>query len=157
MEFRVYGVPAPQGSKTAFVSKRTGRSVVVEGSSATGRQKIKSWRAEVAAEAAAAFAAAGLEEVYDGPISVAIDFIMPKPKSAPKWKVWCDKRPDVDKLQRSTFDAMTGVIYKDDGQIAKLSVEKRYADMGEATGARIMVRPLVEAGRPASRAKAAAR
>lgn len=145
ISFRVHGVPAPQGSKTAFV--RSGKAVVVEGASATGRQKVKSWRAEVVQAAHDAMIEAGLEPL-EGPISIVLTFVMPRPKSAPKWKSWCDKRPDVDKLQRSTFDAMTGVVYKDDGQICALSVGKRYVEAGEPAGAYVSVQVLDEPDKP---------
>jgi crossover junction endodeoxyribonuclease RusA len=136
IEFRVYGTPAPQGSKTAFV--RGGRAVVVDGSSTTGRQKLSSWRAEVAREAANI--ASG--ELLEGPIGVEINFVMPKPKSAPKGKVFCDKKPDIDKLVRSTFDSMTGVLYRDDSQVVQVRATKVYSKPDEPSGARIVIYPL---------------
>lgn len=36
-------------------------------------------------------------------------------------------RPDLDKLGRSTLDALTGVVWHDDSQIVGLSMDKRYA------------------------------
>lgn len=133
IEFRVYGVPAPQGSKTAFV--RGGKAVVVDGSSSTGRQKLSSWRAEVAREAQNI--ASG--ELLEGPIAVEINFVMPKPKSAPKGKVFCDKKPDIDKLVRSTFDSMTGVLYRDDSQVVSIKATKVYMSPDEPSGARIVI------------------
>lgn len=136
IEFRVYGTPAPQGSKTAFV--RGGRAVVVDGSSTTGRQKLSSWRAEVAREAANI--ASG--ELLEGPVGVEINFVMPKPKSAPKSKVFCDKKPDIDKLIRSTFDSMTGVLYRDDSQVVQVRATKVYNTPEEPSGAFIRIYPL---------------
>lgn len=133
IEFRVYGTPAPQGSKTAFV--RGGRAVVVDGSSSTGRQKLSSWRAEVAREAQNI--ASG--DLIEGPIGVEINFVMPKPKSAPKGKIFCDKKPDIDKLIRSTFDSMTGVLYKDDSQVARVKATKTYVSPEEPAGALIRI------------------
>lgn len=138
VEFRVYGTPAPQGSKTAFV-RAGGRAVVVDGSSTTGRQKLSSWRAEVAREAANA----AVGEPLEGPLDVGIEFLMPKPKSAPKSKMWCDKKPDIDKLVRSTFDAMSGVLYRDDSQVVRMAVSKRYVKDGEPGGALISIRPVL--------------
>lgn len=133
IEFRVYGIPAPQGSKTAFV--RGGRAVVVDGSSTTGRQKLSSWRAEVAREAANV--ASGV--LMEGPVAVEINFVMPKPKSAPKGKIFCDKKPDIDKLIRSTFDSMTGVLYKDDSQVARVKATKTYVSPEEPAGAHVRI------------------
>lgn len=133
IEFRVYGIPAPQGSKTAFV--RNGKAVVVDGSSTTGRQKLSSWRAEVAREAHNV--ADG--NLLEGPIAVEINFVMPKPKSAPKGKIFCDKKPDIDKLVRSTFDSMTGVLYRDDSQVAKVKATKTYVSPEEPAGALVRI------------------
>lgn len=41
------------------------------------------------------------------------------------------KKPDVDKWARHTLDAMTGVIYADDGQVVDLLCAKRYAEGDE--------------------------
>ena len=138
VEFRVYGVPAPQGSKTAFV--RGGKAVVVDGSSKTGRQKLSSWRAEVAREALNNRP----DEVYDHFVHITINFFMPKPKSAPKFKMYCDKKPDIDKLVRSTLDALTGVIYRDDSQVVSLQAIKFYATPDEPSGAFISVSHYVD-------------
>lgn len=136
IEVRVYGVPAPQGSKTAFV--RGGRAVVVDGSSSSGRQKLSSWRTEVARECYNERP----PEPLSGPLGADIVFFMPKPKSAPKGKVWCDKKPDIDKLVRATFDAMTGVLYNDDAQIVVLSSRKSYASPEEPPGAHVRIYPI---------------
>lgn len=136
VEFRVFGTPAPKGSKTAFV--RHGRAVVVDGSSSSGRQKLASWAAEVAREAANERPLVPLS----GPVCVEITFYMPKPKSAPKAKVWCDKKPDADKVTRATLDPMSGVIFHDDGQVSALSVRKMYATPDEPAGALVVVYPL---------------
>lgn len=38
------------------------------------------------------------------------------------------KRPDVDKWSRQVLDAMTGVVYADDGQVVSLLAVKEYAE-----------------------------
>ncbi len=43
------------------------------------------------------------------------------------------KKPDVDNLIKIIMDALSGVIYKDDKQIIKMSVEKRYAEQPGVT------------------------
>ena len=136
MKFRVYGVPAPQGSKTAFV--RNGKAVVVDGASKVGREQLSSWRAEVAREAQNMRP----DDLMLGPLAIDIRFYMPKPKSAPRNKHWCDKKPDIDKLIRSTLDAMTGVVFRDDGQVCMLSVSKEYAENDDPAGADINVTPV---------------
>lgn len=43
------------------------------------------------------------------------------------------KKPDIDNLVKIIMDALSGVIYKDDKQIIKMSVEKRYAEQPGVT------------------------
>lgn len=52
------------------------------------------------------------------------------------------KRPDVDKWCRQTLDALTGVIYADDGQVVTLVAEKHYADDGQPPRTEIEVEVL---------------
>jgi crossover junction endodeoxyribonuclease RusA len=138
------GLPAPQGSKRGFVVN--GRVAMVESS-----KKVKPWRQDVTAAAQAAATAAGWETPA-GPLRVDIVFYLPRPRYhyrtgahagelKPNAPVFVDKKPDKDKLERATCDALTssGVI-RDDAQIAAGLVEKRYADA--ATGAHITIRPI---------------
>ena len=37
-------------------------------------------------------------------------------------------KPDVDNIAKSILDAMNGFVFKDDNQVSKISVEKRYAE-----------------------------
>ena len=37
------------------------------------------------------------------------------------------KKPDVDNIAKSILDAMNGFVFKDDNQVSKISVEKRFA------------------------------
>lgn len=137
--FEVRGIPGPQGSKDQF-----GRE---------SSRKVKPWREAVRSEAVAAIIATGDKTATLGPVAVIITFTLPRPKAhyrtgrhagevRPDAPYWCAKRPDVDKLVRSTLDALTAAgIYHDDAQVAVLDVEKRYADPAPV-GACIIVRPL---------------
>lgn len=99
LRFVVYGTPAPQGSK-----RHVGGGRMIESS-----RKVKPWREDVKA------AAERLLEVHavrpppiDAPIRIRLVFTLPKPASAPKRRVTYPRRkPDIDKLIRSTFDALT--------------------------------------------------
>lgn len=141
----VVGVPAPQGSKRAFVVQ--GRAVMAESS-----KKVKPWRQDVCAAVLNTMAATPGFEPYAGPVRVDITFYLPRPRYhfrtgkranelRPDAPVYVDKKPDKDKLERATCDALTtsGVI-RDDAQIAAGYSEKRYAD--RSTGARITITPL---------------
>ena len=38
------------------------------------------------------------------------------------------KKPDVDNIAKSILDAMNGFVFKDDNQVSKISVEKKFAE-----------------------------
>jgi Holliday junction resolvase RusA-like endonuclease len=139
---RILGVPAPQGSKTAVVVNGSAR--LLEGGSKTGRAKHRAWRHAVAAEAEEHALRHGAAP--DGPLVVRILFVMPKPKSRPKRARWCDRKPDLDKLVRSTLDGLAdgGVLAHGDSRVASITVGKVYAVPGQGTGAHVTVRPLDE-------------
>jgi Holliday junction resolvase RusA-like endonuclease len=59
-----------------------------------------------------------------------------------KGKIFCDKKPDIDKLIRSTFDSMTGVLYRDDSQVVQVRATKVYVTSDEPAGAVIRIYPL---------------
>jgi crossover junction endodeoxyribonuclease RusA len=49
---------------------------------------------------------------------------------------------DIDKLQRSTLDALTGVAYDDDRQVVTMNASKRFCVGDEPQGALITISPL---------------
>lgn len=135
--FRVLGVPAPQGSKT-----RMPNGAMLEGGSQTGREKHRAWRTAVAETAHTKRPEAPL----DGPLLVRLELRMPRPK-ARRAALYCDRKPDVDKIARTCLDALTdaGVIV-DDSRVVELVVVKMYADPADPwTGADIKILPLVQA------------
>jgi Holliday junction resolvase RusA-like endonuclease len=161
IEFIVYGVPAPQGSKQAYAIYKgkagakqfTGKVALVEMS-----KRVKPWRAEVAAAARAL----GLAGPILGPVSVDMVFSQVRPKShyrtganahllrdtAPP--TWCIA-PDLSKLVRSTEDALKGIVWTDDkvvveyGRLAKVYSDSRDPDALDRPGAVIRVRPFIPA------------
>ena len=126
----VDGVPAPQGSMAAMTTP-SGRAYVVPGGSFAAKKRLKDWREAVRA----AFVDA---DMVEAPVAVTVSFWMPRPKSRPHDKHHA-VRPDIDKLLRATFDALTdsGVI-EDDARIADVRCVKRYAE-DDATGAWITI------------------
>lgn len=154
LEFRVYGTPAPQGSKTGRAiyrgkganKKFTGKVAMVESSS-----KVKPWREAVAAAANAAIRYEPEFVQLTGPVAVRIEFVLERLKShygtgrnanilktsAPLFQC---VPPDVDKLVRATFDALTTAgVWLDDGQAAHVSAFKVY---GNQPGAHITLKTL---------------
>lgn len=122
VSFTVHGIPAPQGSKTPWGSE--------------ANPNTRPWRAAVAASAAEAMTG---RAILAGPVYAKALFVFPRPKAhyrtgkhahelrpdAPRWH---EKTPDADKLQRAIGDALTGIVLRDDAQIARWVVAKEYGD-----------------------------
>jgi Holliday junction resolvase RusA-like endonuclease len=134
----VVGVPAPQGSKTAMVIG--GHARVVEGTSASGRMKHKSWR-EGVTMAARDWLTEHPQPPLCEPVRVKILFRFPLPGSD-KYRTRHAQTPDIDKILRSTFDALVvGGILKDDSFIYEVSATKLYAHGDFPVGASIRIYP----------------
>lgn len=118
VSFSVDGDPKPQGSKRAFVNPKNGRAIIVE-----DNKLVRPWRERVLWAARDA-----CETPLDGPIAITLAFRMPRPKSLPKRRAMLPaKRPDLDKLTRAVFDALTGIAYHDDAQVCRVTATKVYA------------------------------
>lgn len=123
----VPGRPAPQGSK-----RHVGGGVMVESSKA-----VAPWRTTVAWHAAQAYRLAPLGEA----VWVGLEFVMPRPAATPKHSTPAAvKRPDLDKLTRAVFDALSGVVWRDDSQVIQVVASKRLAELDEQPGVKINVR-----------------
>jgi Holliday junction resolvase RusA-like endonuclease len=132
-EFDVVGVPAPQGSKSAFVIGK--RAVIVDGSSKVGREKHKTWRSCVTEAAMEARD----DHEFTGPVSVQVRFFLPLPSSDPHRSIHSTK-PDLDKLLRSVLDSLTASgLIRDDSLVWDVLTSKVYARDGHWTGATITV------------------
>lgn len=134
LDFFAEGTPVPQGSKNAYL--RGGRAVLVDANA-----RLKPWRATVRDAAEAAIAEAGWETL-DEPCRVYLCFTMPRPQR-PRWDVPAVK-PDLDKLTRAAFDALTDAgVWRDDSRVVEMKVVKRYeGDDGEMPGVWVEVEPL---------------
>lgn len=126
IEFTVHGKPQQQGSKNPWGGE--------------ANKHLQPWRGAVSAAAAEAL---GEEPIILGPVSVEVLFIFARPKahyrtgknadqlkdSAPYFNTGF---PDLDKLCRAIGDALTGVVIRDDKQIAKWDVVKLYGEKAKA-------------------------
>lgn len=138
---RVYGVPMPQGSKTAFV--RGGRTVLTDGRRPAARASHAAWRQAVATAARDHLTANPWQAPFDEPTVVHITFLLPRPKSIPKKRRHPDRRPDLDKLNRSVLDALVdGGLLADDARVVELNATKVYAGPEEAPGCRVTIHAL---------------
>ena len=77
------------------------------------------------------FASKTIKRPLDGAVKLTVRFYFPRPKKL-YWKnkdmppVLHDKRPDISNLIKSVEDALNGIAYRDDAQIAVVHAEKWY-------------------------------
>lgn len=124
ISFTVYCRPQPQGSIKAFIPKGWNRPVLT-----STNKNLKSFRqetAKAAIEAVSFFPLSALPFLKHVPLELRAVFFFEKPKAAPKSRVYPVVKPDCDKLARSIFDALEGIIYEHDAQIVRVVGEKRY-------------------------------
>lgn len=124
--FVVYGVAAPAGSKTVWRGK-AGQVGVRDAS-----KRSAPWKRLVAQEAGKAMEGA---ELLEGPLSLHVSVMIPRPKShygarglRPSAPSAPTTRPDLTKYLRGIEDAMTGIVWRDDAQVITQSAEKRYGE-----------------------------
>lgn len=139
----VPGTPQSQGSKRVVSSG--GRYRAIE-----SNKRLRPWRAEALAAIRDALPEGWLP--LDGPVSVSAEFVFARPSShygtgrnigklrpsAPAWKA---SAPDVDKLARALFDALTDAgVVRDDSRIVAGRLAKLWGPIAETR---------VSIGRPA--------
>jgi Holliday junction resolvase RusA-like endonuclease len=133
VEFIAYGKAEPKGSARGFVlpvkdgSKRPVldkhgkpkyRAVIT-----AANPNSKEWERTVRHCAATA----GIGRFFEGAVEVRILFGILRPESVSvKKRPHPTVKPDVDKLTRTVFDAISSVLYRDDAQVVHLQVRKVY-------------------------------
>jgi len=134
LHFFAPGIPRPKGSKQQFLAKnKAGHTYGVMREDSRG---MGAWREVVAWSAKAAM----VEIHHPGwpdrqPVALSLEFIFKRTKYPP-----ANQYPpiDLDKLLRTVFDALTGVIYADDKQVVYVKMTKRYAlSLDEGPGVHI--------------------
>jgi crossover junction endodeoxyribonuclease RusA len=125
IQFTVYGLPVPQGSK-----KVIGKNVIEMADA-----RLRSWRQDVANAARTAMEGAS---PYIEPVDVRLMFWLPRPqghfgtgrnaeKLKPSAPIAPAVHPDLDKLTRAVLDALTGIVFRDDKQVVGMTLSKLYA------------------------------
>lgn len=149
IKFIVYGKAQPGGSKRGFPYKKKEGGLGVRISDMN--PKASSWKHDVIS--AAMEVCSG--ELLTGPLQVRFTFFIQRPqghygtgrnagKLKPSAPTYPTKRPDVLKLSRPVEDALTGVIWKDDSQIVRESLQKLYCGIGERQQVDIYIGTLAE-------------
>ena len=118
----IEGTARPQGSK-----RHVGGGRMIESS-----KHVAAWREWVRLKASQAMTESR-EEILSGPLAISILFLFDRPKKhsttkglRPEAPNYHTSKPDVDKLLRAVLDAMTGVVFTDDSQVASVSCLKKY-------------------------------
>ncbi len=122
LHFFAPGLPKPQGSKQQFLATyKAGHQYGVMREDSKG---MGAWRSVVALSARMA----KIEAKHPGwpnreAVALGVEFIFPRPKKP------ANQYPpiDLDKLLRTVFDALTGIVIADDKQIVCVEMTKRYA------------------------------
>jgi Holliday junction resolvase RusA-like endonuclease len=124
VQFDVPGMPAQQGSKTGFVVGK--RAILVD----ANEKKLKPYRGAIQDEARKAMNG---ELPFMLPCEVSLVFTYPwlkmhlRADGTVKAKTpWKSTQPDLDKLCRAAIDSLTGIVYKDDGQVYQLRATKMF-------------------------------
>lgn len=129
LKITVHGTPGPQGSKNVG---RYGQ--VYESSPA-----VKPWREAVKYAALEAIRQTRGFEIFMGPVRVRVVFYLTRPKSHYRTGRFADQlkptapdyvstKPDIEKLLRSTHDALTAAgVWRDDALVVAVNTEKCYA------------------------------
>lgn len=130
LKIRVFGVPAPQGSKKGYVVR--GRVNMVEQSHKT----LKPWRDEISDQAAKVMDG---RDPLDGPLFANITFFMKRP-AKPKFTDFPAVKPDIDKLTRGVLDALKmGGAIADDARIVACMATKVFAGSPDEQGCAVTV------------------
>jgi crossover junction endodeoxyribonuclease RusA len=147
--FTAYCTPTPQGSMKGFVvpgkNGAKPRAIVT-----ADNKKLKPYRSEVTrcAMQALADSSSNVGQPFAPkhvPVSLVLDFTLLKPESCPRKRIYPVVKPDIDKLVRATLDALTGVLYADDAQVAEITTRKFYGAIENVhVSARVMDSELLQ-------------
>jgi Holliday junction resolvase RusA-like endonuclease len=154
IEFTAYCRPQPQGSIQSFILPN--KEAVEEAARAIHRHSsfislvkiielitaavkktrailtsdnsnLKAYRKEVTRCAVAALKAQhSTIAIKHEAVEIKLDFVFERPPSVSKKRMYPVVKPDIDKLERATLDALTGHAYEDDAQVVTVSKSKRY-------------------------------
>lgn len=126
LEFTIHGRPQAKGR--ARVTMRGGFA------RAYSPKSTKDY--EIIAAEAGRDAMCGIANLFEGALSVRMDFVLPIPVSKSKkakagmvsGEIKHIGKPDCSNLVKGVEDALNGVCWHDDSQITDLRISKRYGD-----------------------------
>lgn len=82
-----------------------------------------------------------------GPLFVHVEAVFPRPKALQTKKLaqarlWHQRKPDRDNLDKAVLDALTGIAWADDCQACDGGQRKRYTNPGESPHVTVTIREL---------------
>lgn len=149
VEFFAEGKPLTQGSKVPMGRTKTGRQILVESQDIKrgGRcaNALKAWRECIALSAKIAAKRQGFE-MTEGLVSIQYQIFFTVPPSYllkdGRTSSRCPRKPrslDPDKLIRAVNDAITGVLIRNDNQVADGAWSVRWAIDGQPEGVGVVL------------------
>jgi hypothetical protein len=131
----VLGTPAPKGSSRAFYKAGMKRAVIVKDNS----ERQRGWDRNVRETALETLGPCLSPVFVQKPLQVELQFRITRPaghwrsdgmRLKPSAPIAPAGKPDIDKLARSTLDALIGLAFDDDSRIVRLMLSKAYAAPG---------------------------
>lgn len=133
LTIRVEGRPKPQKRPRTFrAGKGKKAKTITYSPSSDWKDKVESVSSTLR-----------LDPKLSGPLAVDVTLFLPRPKCAKK-RIYPNVRPDIDNYLKAVLDAVSDAeVWKDDGQVVRLSSAKLYATELQEPGAVIEIEELV--------------
>lgn len=146
ISFTVFCVPVAQPRQRHRIVEAGGRAFAQNYT--PEKHPVQAFKAAVQTAAKAAMdAQLPCTALLDGPLHLRLVLLFPRPKSMvwktkpmPRW--WHITRPDGDNCLKAVKDALNGLCWRDDAQVAGIEVTKLYAAGTETPGVEIQIREL---------------
>lgn len=141
----VPGEPVAQG-RPRFTRYSRGRALSAP--RAIDPPRSREWKERAAGEFFATVARAGLKRpVFGGPVELWILAVFACPRSEHRKRNPPKRRPratapDAENVAKAVMDAGKNILWRDDGQVARLVVEKVFGAQDEAPCVEVVVREL---------------
>lgn len=138
IRFSVPAIPVAQPRQRHRVAVANGRAFARNYT--PGKHPVNAFKASVRHEFVVAYQGPPL----DGPLRLAVLFVMPRPgrlvwKTRPMPRAWAEPKPDTDNLVKAVKDSLNGLAWRDDSQVCLLNAAKVYASGDEAPHVEVVI------------------
>jgi Holliday junction resolvase RusA-like endonuclease len=126
IDFTVYAVPVAQPRQRHRIIQAKGR--IFSTNYTPAKDPVNEYKYQVRETAKKHMQG---EPLWEGALGMVVEVYLPRPKimDGKKWppgRVYHSGKKDIDNLFKSVADALTGIVYRDDGQICNMMVKKFY-------------------------------